>query len=488
MTIDFDSVPSSFRAPFIFVEIDPKFAAADINTLQFTALLVGQKTAAGTQAVETLVKITDGAQGDTLFGVGSHLARMINTFLANNNVTELKAMAVDDDGGATAAEVTLTVTGPATENGTLSLWIAGIRTAIGVTDADDVNTIASAIEAALDLQLQLPYTASVATNVVTLVAKNKGLLGNDIDVRLNLKDDEATPAGVAVAIADSVAGATNPSVTNLIAAMGDEWFQVIGWSWTDSTSLDAIEAELADRFGPIRQLDGVAFSGAIGTIGALGTLGDGRNSPHSSIIHATSEPVPHWEKAAAITARVAQSASADPARPFQTLPLTGILPPIPGDRFTLTERNTLLFDGISTSKVDAGGIVRIGRLITTYETSPTGAPDESFLNVETMETLQFLRWDFRTTIALKYPNFKLADDDTRVAPGQPVMTPKLGKSEAIALFRKWEELGLVENFNQFKDNLVVERNATDRNRLDFLLPPDLINQLIIVAAKIQFRL
>jgi hypothetical protein len=38
-----------------------------------------------------------------------------------------------------------------------------------------------------------------------------------------------------------------------------------------------------------------------------------------------------------------------------------------------------------------------------------------------------------------------------------------------------EELGLVENFDQFKTDLVVERNASDPNRLDFLLPPDIIN-------------
>jgi phage tail sheath gpL-like len=35
---------------------------------------------------------------------------------------------------------------------------------------------------------------------------------------------------------------------------------------------------------------------------------------------------------------------------------------------------------------------------------------------------------------------------------------------------------------------VVERNAADPNRLDFLLPPDLINGFIVGAANIQFRL
>ena len=40
----------------------------------------------------------------------------------------------------------------------------------------------------------------------------------------------------------------------------------------------------------------------------------------------------------------------------------------------------------------------------------------------------------------------------------------------------------------FKENLIVERNATDPNRLDVLFPPDLINQLRVFATLVQFRL
>ena len=47
---------------------------------------------------------------------------------------------------------------------------------------------------------------------------------------------------------------------------------------------------------------------------------------------------------------------------------------------------------------------------------------------------------------------------------------------------------LVEGIDQFKNDLVVERNAQDVNRLDFLLGPDLINQLRVIGAQIQFLL
>jgi phage tail sheath gpL-like len=158
-----------------------------------------------------------------------------------------------------------------------------------------------------------------------------------------------------------------------------------------------------------------------------------------------------------------------------------------GERFTDSERNSLLFDGIATTKVVVSDMV-VERLITTYQKNAAGADDISYLDVETLFTLMFVRHDWADLVRRKYPRAKLADDGTRYGPGQVVVTPNLMKAEAINRFRDWEQLGLVENADQFKTDIISERNISDPNRLDMLLPPDLINQLRIVANKIQFRL
>ena len=92
---------------------------------------------------------------------------------------------------------------------------------------------------------------------------------------------------------------------------------------------------------------------------------------------------------AAVTAAL-DAAEPDPARPRQTLALPGVLPPAPAERFTREERNLLLFDGISTLYADAGDVVRIERLITSYQESPTGEADISYLDIETVRTLAYL--------------------------------------------------------------------------------------------------
>jgi phage tail sheath gpL-like len=103
-----------------------------------------------------------------------------------------------------------------------------------------------------------------------------------------------------------------------------------------------------------------------------------------------------------------------------------------------------------------------------------------------MLTLSFIRFDLRTHLLNRFPRHKLADDGTRFAPGQAVVTPGKIRAEIIAKFRQWEEIALVENADQFKSDLIVERNGTDPNRVDILMPPDLINQLRVTAAQVQF--
>jgi len=121
-----------------------------------------------------------------------------------------------------------------------------------------------------------------------------------------------------------------------------------------------------------------------------------------------------------------------------------------------------------------------------YQLNDLSAPDTSYLNLNTLLTLQYIRYDWRVYITGKYPRHKLANDGQRLGAGQPVMTPSLAKAEAVNKFRQWEALGLVENVDQFKADLVAERNIGDPDRLDISMSPDLINQLRVFATLIRF--
>src|SRR5690606_15812778 len=188
-------------------------------------------------------------------------------------------------------------------------------------------------------------------------------------------------------------------------------------------------------------------------------------------------PTPPWELAASWGAVNSFALSIDPARPTQTLPMPLVLAPAIVDRFTREERDLLLRDGISTATIDQGGSVRVERAITMYQTNAYGLEDIAFLDVNTPLTLAFLRYSLRARMASKYPRHKLCSDDTPIPPGQAMVSPRVIRAELITWFQDCQAQGWVEGLEQFKRELVVERNATDPNRVDALIPPDLVNQL-----------
>jgi phage tail sheath gpL-like len=183
-----------------------------------------------------------------------------------------------------------------------------------------------------------------------------------------------------------------------------------------------------------------------------------------------------------------QSLAIDPARPLQTLVLPGILPAAKSLRWDLPESNLLLHDGIATHAVGPGDVVQIQREISLYQKDSYGQPDDSYLDINTPATLSYIRYATRLRIQQRFPRHKLADDGTRFAPGQAVVTPSIVRNQLLALFTELETKGLVENFGHYSETLIVERNKDNRTRLDVLAHPDLINQFRLMAMQIQFVL
>jgi len=130
----------------------------------------------------------------------------------------------------------------------------------------------------------------------------------------------------------------------------------------------------------------------------------------------------------------------------------------------------------------------ITRETTTYTLNTYGNTDDAYTDVTTLATLARILRNQRQAITSKYPRHKLANDGTRFGAGQAIVTPKTIKAELIAQYRIDEFNGLVEDADNFKKNLIVERDPNDPNRLNVLYPPDLVNQLRVFAVLAQFRL
>lgn len=492
MPITFSHIPSTWKLPLYWVEVDGSKAGLPIN--RTPAVLVGVKRTTGTATVNVPVPVSSQAQADAYFGKGSQLAGMFRAYFANNWAQEVWGLPVAE--GTTAATGQVAITGTATAAGTIHFYIGGRHTPVAVASGDTATVVGAALAAALTADTDAYVSGVNTTGTVAITAKDKGVYGNDIrlsDSYYGAVGGEVVPAGLTITYTQPTGGAGVPTFTTAISSLGENLAEFVCLPYTDSTSLTAWETEFGfsdtGRWGFVRQLYGHIFSAMRDTYANLLTFGATRNSAQLSVmgVEATS-PSPVWEWAAAYTGKAARALSIDPARPLQSLHLEGIIPAPVQSRFLKSELNTLATSGIATQQTFVDGIPTISRETTTYKTNTYGVSDDAYELVTTPATLARLLRNQRQAITPKYPRHKLANDGTRFGAGQAIVTPKTIKAELVAQYRIDEFNGLVEDAVNFKNNLIVERDSNDPNRVNVLYPPDLVNGLRVFAVLAQFRL
>lgn len=181
-------------------------------------------------------------------------------------------------------------------------------------------------------------------------------------------------------------------------------------------------------------------------LNSLVDFGVTRNDQHASVLGLEEKfASATYDVVGALTGLCATNISIDPARPLQSLTLEGIIGAPLGGGFDLTERNTLLLNGIAAQTTNSDRTVTINRLVTSYRVNTYGDLDISYLDSETLWSLSYVQRFFKTELTSKYPRHKIADDGTRVAPGQAVVTPKTLKAEMIGICYKLENLGVFES-------------------------------------------
>jgi phage tail sheath gpL-like len=501
--ISFDNIPDTLRTPGAYMEIDNSRALKGLIANPHKVLILGQKhKTKGNAVLKTLYAISRDGLADGYFGAGTNLARMCNVFKNNNPYTEVFGMALSG-GTATASavihfSVALSHAGGvvSTNNEQVHMLINGSRFDLPLVSGWSVGLLNSAFKALINANSYIPCVASTnAASALLLECVNSGEIGNVLDVRFNYYEGQSNPT----CFLDSIllsnfgvggVGVGNPSIDDAWTVIGDEQFQHIITPWTSATNMGLLETELENRFKPMVDKQGHGYAGIRGTYASCTTEGNARNSPFTTLIGAYNSPTDPAEWGAALGAVASYNLNNDPGRPLQTLKLNNILPPPTQSRFIQSERNLLLYDGISTFLVDSTGNVLLERIITTYQTNSLGIPDASYLDIETLFVLNEIRYQYKARMITRFiaTRQKLADDTFPAQPGMNVVRPKDVKAETVSLFTLLQQKGLIENLDDFIKNLIVERNSTDVNRVNVLLPPDLINQFRILAGLIQFIL
>lgn len=487
----FNSIPAALRVPGWYIEFDNRLAGNAV--FQGKLLVLGQMLASGDADPGVPMRITSPEQADDAFGRGSMLAEQFRAIKDVDIFTETWAIALEDAPLAVKATGAIEVTAGPSQTRPLALYVAGYRVWCEMEAGATAEEAAQAIVDAVNGDDRVPVAAEIdatTASKVNLTCRWGGETGNDIDLRDSVKG-EVRPRGLQLTYTAFADGAVNPELDVAIAAMGSEWWNWICLPYTDTTSLEAMEAELADRYGPMRQIGGRAFAAFRGTHSETATKGNSRNSPHLTVMGTNLAPSPTWLWAATDAIVAAAALAIDPARPLQTLALPGLIGPAEGERWNDAERNLLLYDGIATYTVASDGTVQIERQITTYQENASGVADDSYLDINTPETLERIRFEQISLFAQKYPRHKLAADIDRdfYDPSQSIMTPKVAKAELLNLYRLtfMGANGWVRDYAGYAESFQANIDPSDPSRLNVIDQPMLIGQYRVHAQQTQFR-
>lgn len=189
------------------------FASLDERNI----LLVGQKTSAGSATSGELKNFITANELNSFFGADSRIAiagkALLKTLAISNKRPKLNAIALDDSASGAFATGSIAITGTATETGNLAFYLDSIKNgaySIDVAIGDTAVAIATKLDALVNANASCPANSTLATSTLTLTAVNKGLVGNDIGLKV-----AGSVAGISITLTAFSGGTGIPTITSL---------------------------------------------------------------------------------------------------------------------------------------------------------------------------------------------------------------------------------------------------------------------------------
>ena len=469
MTIEFNNIPNNIRKPGLYSEYNDSLAVQGISFEAKTMVILGQKLSTGTGVDNVPVKVFGSDKGDEICGAGSVAALAIRAaFTANKNI-QLSVVPIPDGAGS-AAVGTITISGIASSTGSFVVWVGNVRTEITVNNLDAVNDISEAIFDALVInQANMPVIFTHAAPVITMTAKNKGNLGNNIPVSF-LNNNVGTSN---LAVVQPTDGATDPAITTALTNIFPADYDQIFCTLNDATNLALLKTHLTNAAAPTEGRRSTGYFGYTGVQATLETLcGTTLNYERMSVgylPYGKTTEMAHsldYEVGAAYASIVAKQS--DPARPFNGLSLPGIAPSALENQLSRTQQESLLLNGATPLEVGVGSSVNIVRAITTYTQNAAGVKSIAWLDLTSILSMDFGSGAIDDRLALRFPRAKLTD-----------RTVNLVKSQIMDVIRILVKLEIWLSVDE--DEVIVEKDGNVIGRINNQIPGKVVPGMHIIA-------
>lgn len=468
MGIETQTIPPSLLKPGVYAELNPYTGSAGLPTNIQKLLLVAQRLSTGSVAQGVLQQVFTEADAATYWGAGSVAHLMVARALAVSQDFPLFVIGMDDAAASAAATATLTLTAAAAGAGTLTLWIGARRVDVGVVAGDDAAALATRVRSAINAIVSLPVTAAGTAGAVLLTAKNKGTIGNQLVLRAVNTASGVTLSAAKVAF---TGGATDPDIKAVALDIAyPSQFHVIAIQSNLQDDILKLKTHLESASSAVemREGRGVAAASPTDALSAVTTVATAINHERVSPAYARGSYSTGYELAASLGATMA--AQADPARPYNFLPLPGIALPDVADRLTRTEQEALLAAGVTPIEV-IGQDCTIVRLVTS-KTTVNGSPDLTLLDTGVIASLDYFRHAWRTRMRIKFPR-SFANENTR----RSIL------EQTIDVMKRLEDINVLKDVDKYKDRVDVQFDLNVPGRFRVAVPAPVVRGLSQIYAR-----
>jgi len=503
MSISFNNVSQSVRASKTFIELAGVKRSLGSLFIPPIGGIIGQYDPLKTATVDyEPVKVLSSDDVGNKFGFGSHIHRQAlrlpaSVFLQGGGVY---AFPVPEDGGATAADMTITFTGTtATSAGTFYFLIGGDLVQVGVA-VGDPTAIAAALDTAITAERDISVTSAAALGVVTVTAKFKGTAGNQILVVINPSGDtqEAqNPAGITVALenADGYldAGATDPSVEDVFFdsggndKLGDRWYTAFTMPFTDATNIGFHTASADGRFDPaVNRMFGSYGAYIKETYAAALAVPATINNEFVGPIWENRYRSPAFELAAELVGIILDEQNQAPNRPYKTIALES---PVDSDTANrrYDENDALFRAGMSYCNVNTAGVLQLGDVALSRRTNDSGGDTEEWFDAVSLHTRQAKAYSIEQLFLSEKYQRGVVVSDADVTAVDFSIAPKDVVSDITKLIQDlWLPNAWSKNADDILNSITAEINAVNNSRIDAQLTDDEAKALRIIAVKYAY--
>ncbi len=397
------------------------------------------------------------------YGLGSQLHRLAISSFKGGKSIETWVAPQDETGTKASRDVVFTTAGVSA--GTIALYIANEYVGITIASGTSQDDIATAVMNAVNADESLPVVATVATNTLTLTAKNSGTYGNELTVYTNLSQTDELPAGLTVAIANAylTGGAGTPDIDLVLTELGtgdsanERHFTAISHGYgIDTQTLDKLSAyngsgndftgcynKLVGR--PFRSLNGDTTS----TLTALITFTDARLQDRTNgVLAIPTSASASYEISAQAMGVMESIANSVVAQNYIDLRLDGVHGGFKGLDWTseYDNRDLAVHKGISPS-LRKNGEITLQNVVSFYRPSSVSEESNGYRSMRNIVIIQNLLQNIRDNFAReKWQGNSIVADSSLISSFEDRMKTKdldAVISDDLTLAKLWESKGMI---------------------------------------------